>query len=86
MVTGKVGALTLNPDPLRLAEETVTAELPVFVRTIFWVVLVPTATLPKETLVGDAVSRDVAATVEVPESATGPTVFAASLLMARFPL
>lgn len=35
MVTGKAGVLTLKPDPVMLAEETVIAEFPVFVRVTF---------------------------------------------------
>jgi len=86
MVTGKVGAVIVNPDPLAAPEETVTAEFPVAVRIIFWVALFPTGTLPNERLVGEMPSVKVDGTVAVPERATGPIEFDASLLTTRLPV
>ena len=86
IVTGKVGAVTLKPDPLAVAEEIVTAELPVAVMTTFLVALLPTTTLPNDRLFGETPRVKVDGVVAVPDSATGPILFAASLLITRLPV
>lgn len=53
-VNGKVTPLTLNPEPVMLAEETVTVELPVLLTVIAFVEELPTVTEPKLIEVGDA--------------------------------
>lgn len=53
-VNGNVTPLTLNPEPVRLAEETVTAEFPVFFKLTGLLAEEPTSTDPKETEVGEA--------------------------------
>ena len=85
IVTGNVGAVTLEPDPLAVAEETVTAELPVAVTTTFLVALFPTSTLPNDRLFGETPRVKVDGVVAVPDRATGPILLAASLLMTRLP-
>ena len=85
IVTGKVGAVTLKPDPLAVAEEIVTAELPVAVTTTFLVALLPTTTLPNDRLFGETPRVRVDGVVAVPDRATGPILLAASLLMTRLP-
>jgi len=50
-VTGKVAPEIVNPVPVRLAELTVTADVPVELKVTYWVVAVPTGVLPKFKLV-----------------------------------
>ena len=86
MVKGKVTPVTLNPAPVVVTENTVTLELPVFVRVADCVAELPTSTLPKEMLLGDALSRNVGGALAVPLRAIGAKVFAALLTKARLPL
>ena len=53
-VNGKVSPVTPNPEPVKLAEETVTAELPVLLSFTAWLPDAPTSTDPNETEVGEA--------------------------------
>ena len=53
-VNGKVTPLTPNPEPVKLADETVTAELPVLLSLTAWLPDPPTNTDPNETEVGEA--------------------------------
>jgi hypothetical protein len=53
-VNGKVSPLRPNPEPVKLAEETVTAELPVLLSFTVWLPDAPTSTDPNETEVGEA--------------------------------
>ena len=53
-VNGKVRPLTPNPEPVKLADETVTAELPVLLSVTAWLPAPPTSTDPNETEVGEA--------------------------------
>jgi len=53
-VNGKVSPLTPNPEPVKLAEETVTDELPVLLSVTAWLADAPTVTDPNETEVGEA--------------------------------
>jgi hypothetical protein len=53
-VNGKVSPLTPNPEPVKLAEETVTDELPVLLSVTAWLPDCPTVTDPNETEVGEA--------------------------------
>lgn len=53
-VNGKVSPVTPNPEPVKLAEETVTDELPVLLRFTVWLPDCPTTTDPNETEVGEA--------------------------------
>lgn len=85
IANGNVNPVTLNPDPVTLAAETVTEPVPVFERVTVCVVLNPTTTLPKETLVGDALNRKVAAVVAVPDRATVGAVFDALLVVVNVP-
>lgn len=52
-VNGKVSPVTPNPEPVKLAEETVTDELPVLLRFTVWLPDCPTSTGPNETEVGE---------------------------------
>jgi hypothetical protein len=85
IATGNVRPVTLNPDPVTFAAETVTEPVPVLVRVTVCVVLNPTTTLPKETLVGDALNEKVAAVVAVPDKVTAGAVFDALLLAVNVP-
>jgi len=60
---------TPKPEPVKLAWEIVTGEVPVFVRVRVWGLLNPISTFPKFMLVGLADS--------VPDEVTGDDVFAA---------
>lgn len=62
MVSGAVKPITLNPVPVAVAWFTVTLALPEFCKVIVCVPLLETATLPKFTLPGFAVSVEVADT------------------------
>ena len=53
-VKGKVSPLRTNPEPVKLAEETVTDELPVLLSFTAWLADPPTSTDPNETEVGEA--------------------------------
>ncbi len=53
-VNGKVSPLRPNPEPVKLADETVTAELPVLLSVTDWLAEPPTSTDPNETEVGEA--------------------------------
>ncbi|HEX9121694.1 MAG TPA: hypothetical protein VF840_14260 [Terriglobales bacterium] len=53
-VNGKVSPLTPNPEPVKLAEETVTDELPVLLSLTVWLADRPTVTDPNATEVGEA--------------------------------
>jgi hypothetical protein len=53
-VNGKVSPVTPNPEPVKLAEETVTDELPVLLRFTVWLPDCPTSTDPNEIEVGEA--------------------------------
>ncbi len=56
-VNGKATPLRLNPVPVKLADETVTLEFPVFVISTASFAEDPTSTDPKETELGEAVSK-----------------------------
>jgi hypothetical protein len=66
-VNGKVTPLTLNPDPdpSMLADETVTAELPVLLSVTAWLADPPTSTDPNATEVGEADKSTVATALMV---------------------
>lgn len=53
-VNGKLSPLRLKPDPIRLAEETVTAELPVLLSVTALLAELPTTTEPYDSDVGEA--------------------------------
>jgi hypothetical protein len=55
-VVGRLGPVKLNPLPLAVALDTVTLSPPVFVTVTGAVLLLPTVTFPKLTLLGFAVS------------------------------
>ena len=86
IVTGKMGDRTVNSAPVALAEKTVTLEFPVFVRVAFLLLLLPTATLPNESVNGETVSVRTGVGVAVPEIPTGARLFAASLVITRLPV
>ena len=58
-VRGRLNALTLNPEPLTVACDTVMSEFPELVSVSDWVALLPICTLPKLLLNGLALSCDV---------------------------
>lgn len=84
IVAGRLGPVKLNPLPLADALDTVTAVPPVFVTTTATVLLVPSVTFPKFTLVGFAVSEPGAR--PVPERETLSGEFDASETMLTAPL
>jgi len=86
IVTGKIGDVTVNSDPVALAEKTVTLEFPVFVRVPFLLVLLPTATLPNESVKGETVSVRTGVGVAVPEIPIGARLLVASLVITRLPV
>lgn len=86
IATGSVNPETLNPVPVTFAALTVTELVPVFESVTVALVLLPTTTLPNETLVGETLSRAVGAAVAVPDSETVGGVFGALLLMVRLPV
>ena len=53
-VNGKVIPLRPNPEPVKLTDETVTAELPVLLSVSAWLADPPTSTDPNATEVGEA--------------------------------
>jgi hypothetical protein len=53
-VNGKVSPVIVNPAPVRLADETVAAELPVFLNVSTWLADPTTGTDPNEIEVGEA--------------------------------
>ena len=57
IVSGTVRPLMLNPIPETFVPEIVSPEVPVFLRLIVWVLLVPVTTFPKLTTDGVAESR-----------------------------
>jgi hypothetical protein len=75
----------LNPDPLAVAEEIVALALPVLVTVTVWLPVLPTDTLPKETLAGAALSVELVAT-PVPESARVCGEFGALSVKAMLPV
>ena len=83
--SGNVSPVALNPDPVTFAAETATEPVPVFESITVCVVLNPTTTLPKETLVGAALRRNVAAVVAVPDKATVGAVLEALLVVVKLP-
>jgi len=64
-VNGKVTSLRPNPEPVKLAEETVAAELPVLLSVTVWLADPPTSTDPNETEVGEAAKSTVAGALMV---------------------
>ena len=54
MVSGKLSPARENPAPLVIADDTVTLELPLFDKVAVFDPLLPTATLPNDSEVGDA--------------------------------
>jgi len=64
-VNGKARPLRLNPEPVKLAEETVTAELPVLLSFTAWLADAPTRTDPNATEVGEADKTTVAGALMV---------------------
>ena len=83
-VTGTVRPFRLNPAPLTEAAEMVTAVPPVLVSVSDLLLLLPTGTLPKERLVGFAVS--VPGVTPVPESGMVRLGFAPFEAMLMLPL
>src|SRR5882672_1388589 len=83
-VTGRFGPLKLNPLPVTEALEMVTLEPPVFVTVTATVLLPPTVTLPKMTLLGFAVNEPGA--MPVPERTMLRVELDASEMIARLPL
>ena len=66
---GKVDPVRLKPDPVKFAADTEIDDVPVLESFTVWFEVFPIRTLPKATLVGDALSRNVGAAVAVPERA-----------------
>lgn len=83
-MTGGLIPEKLNPDPLAVICEIVSAEPPTFVSVSGSVLLLPVATLPKLRLAGLAASWP--GVTPVPDSGTFKVEFAALELIARFPL
>src|SRR5713101_8134721 len=54
---GRTGPLKLKPLPVTVAPEMVVFDAPIFVTVRDWVLLLPTVTLPKSTLLGAASCR-----------------------------
>ena len=82
-VAGNDIPLTVMPEPVGEMPETVTFEVPEFVRVTFFVVFDPTSTLPKLMLIGEAV-RPGAVPVPVSDTETGE--FDASLASVKVPV
>ena len=85
IVVGSVRPLTVKPDPVTFAALTVTDPVPVFESVTVLLELPPTRTLPNERLVGEALSRNVAAAVAVPDRVTTGGVFGALLVTVNEP-
>jgi hypothetical protein len=75
-----------NTPPVKLAADTLTDVLPVLDSVTFWLAVLPTRTLPKAMLVGDALSSRVGGAVAVPDKLTAGGVFGALLVTVRDPL
>ena len=57
IASGSVDPVRLKPDPVKLAADTETDEVPVFESFTVWFAEFPSNTLPKLTLAGDALNR-----------------------------
>jgi hypothetical protein len=68
---GKVIPLTLYPLPVTFAADMLTVALPVLVRVTDLLELPPTATCPKDQVVGDTLNNGLGGAVAEPESVTG---------------
>jgi hypothetical protein len=66
----ELAALVLNPDPVRLTDETTTLAFPVLERVAFCVLLDPTGTFPNDKVDGEILRVPTGADTPVPESAT----------------
>lgn len=86
IVAGSVKPVTLKSEPLTFAAETFTDPVPVFESVTVCVVLLPTTTLPKETLVGETLNKNVGGLVAVPDNVTTGGVFGALLVTVNVPL
>jgi hypothetical protein len=82
-VTGSLGPLNVNPLPVAAAFEIVTVDPPVLVTVTARLLLLPTVTLPKATLLGFAVNEPGA--TPVPDKAMFSGEPGASETIARFP-
>jgi hypothetical protein len=85
IVTGRE-RLVENTPPVKFAAETLTELLPVFDRVTVWLAVLPTRTLPKFTLVGDALSNCVGGAVAVPDKLTTGGVLGALLTTVNDPV
>jgi len=83
-VTGRLGPLKVNPLPVTLALDRVTASPPVFVTETAMVLLVPTVTFPKLTLAGLALNDP--GPTPVPDKGISNGEFDASDVMVKVPL
>jgi hypothetical protein len=86
IASGSVVPVRLNPDPVKLAADTETDEVPVFESFTVWFAEFPTNTLPNATLVGDALNKYVGAAVPVPDKLTTGAVLLALLAMVILPV
>jgi len=84
-VCGNVSPVMLRPAPVTLEELIVTFELPVFVMVTVWLAVLPTNTLPKLMLVGEALSVSTCVT-PVPLNETTVGEFVAVLASDTLPL
>ena len=86
IVIGRVVPVRLNPDPVKLATDTLTDDVPVFESFTVWLDVFPISTLPNATVVGDALSKYVGAAVAVPDRLTTGAELVALLAMVIVPL
>jgi hypothetical protein len=84
-VIGSVDPVSVKPDPVKFAAETVTEDVPVFESFTVWFAEFPSNTLPNVTLVGVALSRYVGVPVAVPDKLTTGAVLLALLAMVIVP-
>jgi hypothetical protein len=78
-VNGKLAPVRLNPIPVKFAADTDTAAVPVFDSVTVLLVELPSTTLPKLTLVGEALSKYVLVAVAAPDNVMAGAVFEALL-------
>ena len=83
---GRVDPMRLKPDPVKFAADTEIDDVPVFESLTVWFAVFPISTLPKATLVGDALSKNVGAAVAVPDKLTTGAVLLALLAIVIVPL
>ena len=86
IASGNVDPVRLKPDPVKLAADTETDEVPVFESFTVWLAEFPSSTLPKATLVGEALSKYVGAAVPVPDKLITGAVMLALLAIVTVPV